>query len=78
MDPLRRLTDRTDSFNWVKAFLIWGALTVVLAVAFSMASERAPSTHGLFRLLAFEQEGAQWAGSGSLSASASPISQLIR
>ena len=78
MDTLRRFTDRTDSFNWIRAFLIWGALTVVLAVGVSIAGERAPSTHGLFRLLAFEQEGAQWAGAGNLSASASPISQLIR
>ena len=78
MDPLRRLTDRTDSFNWIRALLLWGALSVVLAVAFSIASEGAPRSHGLFGLLAFEQEGAQWAGGGGLSASAAPLSQLIR
>lgn len=78
MDPLRRLTDRTDSFNWIRAFLVWVALTVLLAVAFSIASEDAPPSHGLFGLMAFEQQGAQWAGAGGLSASAAPISQLIR
>ena len=78
MDTLRRFTDRTDSFNWIRALVVWGALTVVLAVAVSIASEGAPPSHGLFGLLAFEQQGAQWASAGSLSASASPISQLIR
>ena len=78
MDTLRRFTDRTDSYNWIRALLVWGALTVVLAVGFSIASEGAPPSHGLFRLLAVEQAGAQWAGGGGLSASAAPLSQLIR
>ncbi len=78
MDTLRRLADRTESYGWIRALLVWGGLTVVLAIGFAIAGQGPQTPRGLIGLLAVNQAAEQWVGAGGVSASAAPMSQLIR